>query len=370
MASGPQVSTSPAATSPATSPTGPKRGSVPMLPPLPATPAFSFNASELETLSSPSLAAPSTPPRRTRSPTPPPSPTTLTPSLAARWCARLQAAIQFLPRGTHREEIVIGELLSIAVYRFIGDFDVAYHFYGDASPTSKKQFFEDLSARPKDLVQFFKDLLPINQTRLRVFGNAVFLSDFLAYKNIERQNKAAHDITFKDVAEVLHILRLSNRGRQAAVYETLTAAITNEDFSEAWETNTQLIATAATAARKSDVVSLDEDSEATPDMQKTRRIALQLRSTVKKYEARGEALAVSVFEQKLRGEGWVKTDRMARFDGERHGHRQNAYDHYDGDVGDHYDDVGDHYDDVGEEETTVMHRAVTGPNDGICSGLG
>lgn len=96
----------------------------------------------------------------------------------------------------------------------------------------------------------------------------MFLSDLLAYKNIERRSKVAHDITFKDVAEVLHILRLSNRGKEAAVYETLTAAITNEDFSEAWETNTQLIATAATAARKSDVVSLDEDS--TPDMQKTK----------------------------------------------------------------------------------------------------
>ncbi|KAJ7196794.1 hypothetical protein GGX14DRAFT_574609 [Mycena pura] len=56
-----------------TTPTGPKRGSIPTLPPLPATPRFSFNSCEI--LPSPSL-APSTPPRWTRSPTPPPSPTT------------------------------------------------------------------------------------------------------------------------------------------------------------------------------------------------------------------------------------------------------------------------------------------------------
>ncbi|KAJ7692839.1 hypothetical protein B0H17DRAFT_1132818 [Mycena rosella] len=212
-----------------------------------------------------------------------------------------------------KETVIKSEFLGL-VYQAIGNIDVRVHFDdGAGAGVTRKAFFDNFLAKKPtmEVVRFFRSFLPPAQSHYRVFETS--LIPVLDPTGFEKRNKTVHDITFSDMYDLITTLRFSDRHREAAVYETLCAAVTSTAFAEEWRTNTTSVSSAAAEARKVELVSLDDvdDAVASQEEKKNRRVAIQLRIATKRFEETRKVAAVIVWEEALMKKGWIKTDRIS-----------------------------------------------------------
>ncbi|KAJ7293073.1 hypothetical protein C8J57DRAFT_15466 [Mycena rebaudengoi] len=118
--------------------------------------------------------------------------------------------------------------------------------------------------------------------------------------------------------DLLNTLRLSNRGREAAVYETLCAAVTGKAYTENWKNDAFLISMAAAQVRRNELCTYDDDDRVSEEEKRNRRVAIQLQNAAKHHENNRKAVVISIVEDSLTQNGWVKTDRMAKMEQDIH----------------------------------------------------
>ncbi|KAJ7119062.1 hypothetical protein C8R44DRAFT_789937 [Mycena epipterygia] len=271
----------------------------------------------------------------------------MTPERVTSWLEGMREVLVALPKGTQAAVLVAGDSLAVTddeeasrtqghsdfrelavkaefitiVYRHLGNVDIHFDFTaadsgaGAGTGVSRDSFYTDFIKKQRlaHLANFLEAFGPVAQHRHTIVTGTT-LKDILDAQVFSECNKCVHNITFCDMYDLLVTLRYSDRGREAAVFETLCAAATATAYSDEWKSDKTRISVAAARAFSIDFLPLPKESAALTTAQKNRESAATLRHMAKKFEAGRAAISVTIYEETLAKKGWLNSDRISQLE--------------------------------------------------------